>query len=269
MEENKIFHFIPVPKRTTKPRVTGLTMVEGDYMCAVAGMNWLRDLVEWGGDYIDYFKVGHPMMFQAKDLVVRKLALLKEHKISPYIGGNTTEAVIKQGRVDEFLKELDAMGINTMEVSSTVLSLTLEEKVKTIRKARERGFTVFAEVGKKLIRAGGPQDAMPAAQVIGEMKECLKAGATKVVYEHTEIEQLSSEGAAREVMEVAASVGAEDIMFEVPIVQWKEASPYAAFFIEHFGTNVNIGDVDPKHVLMLEALRNGLTHRTFGKVVPA
>jgi phosphosulfolactate synthase len=177
--------------------------------------------------------------------------------------------VIKQGRVDEFLEELNALGIHTMEVSSTVSALTIDQKVNAVRKAKERGFTVFAEVGKKLIGAGGPKGRMAISQVIEEMKECLSAGARKVVYEHTEIEELRSEGAALELLEVAASVGADNIMFEVPIVQWKEASPYAALFIEHFGPNVNIGDVDPKHVLMLEALRNGLTHRTFGKVAPA
>jgi phosphosulfolactate synthase len=269
MEKSKFFDFMPVPKRTAKPRTSGLTMVEGDYMCAVAGMNWLRDLAQWGGDYIDYFKVGHPMMFQAKDLVLQKLALLKQHDMKPYIGGNTTEAVIKQRRLDEFLDELAHLGIQTMEVSSTVSAMKLDEKTAAIQRAKQRGFTVFAEVGKKLIGAGGPKGTMPLSQVIDEMKACLSAGAVKVVYEHTEIENLQSEETARNLSEVAGSVGADNIMFEVPIVQWKESSPYAALFIENFGPNVNIGDVDPKHVLMLEALRNGLTHRTFGKVTPA
>lgn len=267
--QDKIFHFLPVPQRPAKPRTTGLTMVEGDYMCAVAGMNWLQDLAQWGGDYIDYFKVGHPMMFQPKDLVLKKLELLKQHDMTPYIGGNTTEAVIKQRRLDEFLDELMVLGIHTMEVSSTVSSLSVNEKVGAIEKAKQRGFTVFAEVGKKLIGAGGPKGTMPISEVIDEMKACLSAGAIKVVYEHTEIEHLRSEGTGRDLLEIAGSVGADNIMFEVPIVQWKESSPYAALFIEHFGPNVNIGDVDPKHVLMLEALRNGLTHRTFGKVTPA
>ncbi len=265
-EGKRIFSFMRIPERTSKPRTNGLTMVEGDYMLAVAGMNWLQDLVEWGGQWIDYFKVGHPMMFQPRELVMRKLALLKKHDIHPYVGGNTTEAVIRQGCVEQFLDELQELGISVVEVSSTVLSLTIGQKVMMIQKARERGFTVFAEVGKKLIGTGGPKGRMPTSEVIREMKECLSAGAFKVVYEHTEIEQLPGEEAGfTRLLEVAGAVGADNIMFEVPIDQWREISVYGASYILSFGPNVNIGDVDPVHVLMMELLRSGLSTRTFGK----
>ena len=265
--EKRIFSFMRIPERTSKPRTNGLTMVEGDYMLAVAGMNWLQDLVEWGGQWIDYFKVGHPMMFQPRELVLKKLALLKKHDIQPYVGGNTTEAVIRQGCVEQFLDELQELGISVVEVSSTVLSLTIGQKVMMIQKARERGFTVFAEVGKKLIGTGGPKMRMPTAEVVREMKECLSAGAFKVVYEHTEIEQLPGEeaGFAR-LLEVAGSVGADHIMFEVPIDQHKVVSVFAAVYIVNFGPNVNIGDVTPHQLVHLESQRTGYSTRTVGKV---
>ena len=86
-EERRIFGFMRTPQRTSKPRTNGLTMVSGgDYWLAVAGTHWIEDLVEWGGQWIDYYKVGEPMMFQPRDLVLKKLVLLRKHGIQPYIG---------------------------------------------------------------------------------------------------------------------------------------------------------------------------------------
>src|SRR5262245_10383708 len=248
--EERVFAYLRLPERTTKPRKTGLTMVEADVMLAVAGMNWLQDLVEWGGQWIDYFKVGHPMMFQPKDLVLKKLAFLREHQINAYAGGTNSEAATLQGCLEAFFDELQELGINVLEVSSTFTSLTLSQKVESIRKARQRGFTVFAEVGKKLIGAGGPEERMSTADVIAEMKECLSAGAFKVVYEHTEIEELVHKGTGLEpLLEIAGEVGIDNIMFEVPIDQHRVVARYAGFYIRQFGVNVNIGDVTPAQVI--------------------
>ena len=267
-EKKRIFSFMRIPERTTKPRTAGLTMVSGgDFWLAVAGSHWIEDLVEWGAQWIDYYKVTHTMMFQPRALVLKKLALLKKHGILPYEGGNFGEAAVMQGCVERYLDELQELGINAMEVSSTVLSLNIEEKVKFIEKANARGFTVFAEIGKKLIGAGGPEGRMSTNEVIGEMKDCLSAGASKVVYEHTEIEQLRTEeeGLSR-LTEVANAVGLENLMFEVPHGDWHYVAPYAAFYVLHFGSNVNIGDVEAAQVMAMETLRGGLSARTLGKV---
>ena len=87
---------MPVPKRSAKPRLTGLTMVEGDYMCAVAGMNWLTDLGM--GRRLHRLLQSRPPddVSTQRSRISESSELLKEHEISPYIGGNTTEAVIKQ-----------------------------------------------------------------------------------------------------------------------------------------------------------------------------
>jgi len=267
-DAERIFSFVRTPERTRKPRTYGLTMVSGgDYWLAVAGMNWLHDLVDWGKQYIDYYKVGHTMIFQPKDLVLKKLALLKHSGIEPYLGGNTTEVAILQNSLGSFFDELHRLNIVAMEVSSTVLPLTVDEKAKLIEKARGQGFTVFAEVGKKLIGQGGPKTRMTTSDVIQEMKACLSAGAFKVVYEHTEIEDLVRKGSGFEpLLEIAAAVSVEKVMFEVPHGHWHEVSPYATFYILQFGPNVNIGDVDPEKVIGMESLRAGLSAKTLGKV---
>jgi phosphosulfolactate synthase len=108
---------------------------------------------------------------------------------------------------------------------------------------------------------------MATNAVIAEMKDCLSAGVFKVVYEHTEIEQLRKEedGLSR-LTEVANAVGVENLLFEVPHGDWHYVAPYAAFYVLQFGSNVNIGDVEPAELMALESLRGGLSARTLGKV---
>jgi phosphosulfolactate synthase len=265
-EDTRIFGFLHLPERTQKPRRTGLTMVEADVMLAVAGMNWVEDLVQWGGQWIDYFKLGRTLMFQPRELVLNKLAFLQQHKIEPYVGGTTTEAVLRLGCLERYLDELQALNIKVMELSSNATSMNVDQKITLVRKLKDRGFTVFAEVGKKLIGAGGPKGRMPAADVIREMKECLDAGAFKVVYEHTEIEEIVREDPAVEpLLEVAGEVGADNIMFEVPIEQHKVVSRYAALYTNLFGVNASMGDVTPEQLVHLECQRAGYGSRTFGR----
>jgi phosphosulfolactate synthase (CoM biosynthesis protein A) len=79
MEEGKsIFSWLSVPERTRKPRTAGLNMVV-PVQVAIEGMNMLQDLVSWGGDYIDYYKMGTEMKLQRRDAVVKKLVFLKQN----------------------------------------------------------------------------------------------------------------------------------------------------------------------------------------------
>jgi len=265
-EDERIFSFLHMPQRTKKPRHAGLTMVEADVMLAVAGMSWVEDLVEWGGQWIDYFKLGRTMMFQPRELVLKKLAFLQQRGVEPYVGGTTTEAVLRLDRLEPYLDELQALNIKVMELSSNATSMTIDQKINLVRKLKERGFTVFAEIGKKLIGAGGPKGRMPTTEVIREMKDCLAAGAFKVVYEHTEIEEIAREDPGVEaLLQVAGEVGADNIMFEVPIEQHKVVAKFAGIYVTHFGANVNIGDVTPCQLVHLETQRAGYSTRTFGR----
>ena len=150
------------------------------------------------------------------------------------------------------------------------MPLALGDKAKVTEKAKQLGFKVFAEIGKKFIGLpGGPKTHMPPSDVIREMKDCLEAGAFKVIYEYTEVVSLVAEdGGLERFLEVVASVGADNMMFEVPTniaPTWRDLSRYAMLYIEHIGPNVNLGDVDPSHVLTLETMRLGLTSRSGGK----
>jgi phosphosulfolactate synthase len=267
-DEKRLFNCMRAPERTRKPRTTGLTIVsDGDYRVSVAGTHWTEDLVEWGAQWIDYYKLTHTMMFQPRPLVLKKLAVCTKHGIQPYAGGNTMEAAVMQNCVERFFDELENLGINAMEVSSTVLPMTIEQKITLIEKAKARGFTVFATVGKKLIGADGSQRRMPTSEVIYEMTACLKAGAFKALYESAEISQLEADAQLGSLVDIAAAVGREKIIFDLPHGDWHTGAaqykgPCAAFYVLQFGSNVNIGDVEPTQVMALETVRGGFSSRT-------
>ena len=259
--DRSIFSWLSVSERTSKPRTTGLNMVMALHI-AIEGMNMLADLVSWAGDYIDYYKVGNDMTLRPREVVLKRLAFLKEHGIEPYAQGGVTGKAVKQGCIDVCLDELVELGISVVEASRIVL--TMPQMLEVIQKGKDRGLTVFAEVGKKYIGwEGGPKTHMSADDVIREMQTLLNAGAFKVIYEFTETVSLLKEDKGLEkLLEVVGTVGKDNIMLEVPVNAvgtWDEMSRYAAMFIDHFGPNVNLGNISVDHVMGIEALRHNFS----------
>jgi phosphosulfolactate synthase len=260
-EDKRIFSWMSVSDRTSKPRTTGLNMVMALHI-AIEGMNMLEDLVGWAGDYIDYYKVGNDMTIRPREVILKRLAFLKEHGIEPYAQGGVTGKAVKQGCIDVCLDELVELKISAVEASRIVL--TMPQMLECIKKGQERGLTVFAEVGKKYIGwERGPKTHMSAEDVIQEMQTLLNAGAFKVIYEFTETVSLLKEDRGLEkLMEVVGTVGKDNIMLEVPVNAvgtWDEMSRYAALFIDYFGPNVNLGNISVDHVMGIESLRHNFS----------
>jgi phosphosulfolactate synthase len=63
------------------------------------------------------------------------------------------------------------------------------------------------------------------------------------------------------VDEIAHEIAVEDVIFEAPT---KAAQ---AWFVKHFGPNVNLGNIPPEEVIPLETLRLGLRGDTLKEVL--
>ena len=61
--------------------------------------------------------------------------------------------------------------------------------------------------------------------------------------------------------EIAHEVSIDDLIFEAPT----KASQ--AWFVQHFGPNVNLGNIPPEEVIPLETLRLGLRGDTLKEVL--
>jgi phosphosulfolactate synthase len=255
-----------VGDRPEKPRDSGLTFVIGEAM-TLGGPRTLADLLEWAGPWFDWYKFvysGFPLQDPA--LVERKLEMLAAHDIDGFPGGNFLEIAAAEGVADRFLADVAAVGFDRVEVSTTVVEMEREEKSALIETAREEGLAVHAEVGKKQSEGA---DALSIADAIAEMEADLAAGADAVVFESEAVEAvLEGEGgdetAAREdVARVTDAVGAENVVFEVPLRADYGVTSATAWFVNVVGPDVNLGNVAPQHVNLVEQQRRGVGPGTY------
>jgi phosphosulfolactate synthase len=246
----------PLPGRLAKPRTTcGLTMLIDTGL----GLQETRDLVELAGPYIDLVKLGfgtsklYPM-----NVLKEKIRLLQSQQIEVYPGGTFLEAAVLQNRWHQFLERCHLLGFRTVEVSDGTIPLPQEKRHEIIRYASGQGFKVITEVGKK--EDGLHLSVDTQLQMI---EADLEAGAFKVILEGRE------SGKAVGMYEKDGSIRQDDfdaltskvknldhLIWEAPLKSQQEE------MIAKFGPNVNFGNINPRDIIALEALRVGLRSDT-------
>ncbi|RLD34517.1 MAG: phosphosulfolactate synthase [Bacteroidetes bacterium] len=245
-------HFLKgLPKRTTKPRKTGLTMV----MDKGLSVREVEDFISVAGEYTDIVKLGFGTSCVTPNLK-EKLALYKQANISTYFGGTLFEAFIVRNQFDEFRKLLDNYNLEYAEVSDGSIEIEHDIKCEYIRKLSEQ-VTVFSEVGSKDV-----EKIIPPYEWIRLMQEELDAGAWKVIGEAREggnVGLFRSTGEVRSglVQEILTKIPSEKILWEAP------QKGQQVWFIKLLDSNVNLGNIAPKEVIPLETLRLGLRGDTF------
>jgi phosphosulfolactate synthase len=132
--------------------------------------------------------------------------------------------------------------------------MTTEVREKTIQMAAELGFKVLTEVGKK----EGEQTPLVHDLVDLALKD-LECGAYKVILEGREsgtgvgLYDESGNIVEDDLKELMEGIGdPKVIIWETP--QKKQQQD----MILRFGSNVNLGNIPPREVIALEALRVGL-----------
>lgn len=266
-ETNDKFSFL-FDTRNEKPRDEGVTFVLGDTLM-IAGRNTLEDLVEWGGEWIDWYKVVYSSLpFQPPELLEHKIELLNNNDIQVFPGGNFLEAAVIQGFEQEFLESVKAVGCDRVEVSTTVVDLPSNEKTALIEQASDMGLEVHSEIGKKKSEGA---NMMTSGEIIGEMEADLNAGADKVILETEEVEEILMDSGTiqgdidpmEEINEYIDEIGLENIIFELPISADFAPLKASAWFINNLGSEVNLGNVLPNQILMVEQQRRNIGPYTY------
>jgi phosphosulfolactate synthase len=238
--------FLDLPQRSAKPREQGLTHVI-DRGLSVAEV---ESLVEVAGETVDLVKLGWGTAVVTANLDA-KLACYRGHGIPVVLGGTLTELAIAQDRVDRLVAWLHELGLQHVEISDGTIQLPHERKLALIEQlARE--FTVLSEVGSK-------DDARIMAPYVWveQIESELAAGAWKVIAEAREsgtagIYRASGEVRMGLIDEIAHAVSPDKLLFEAPRKEQQ------VWFLQRFGTEVNLGNIAPDDVLSLETLRLGL-----------
>src|SRR6476660_8778424 len=216
-----------------------------------------EDVLETAGDYISIVKLGWGTAYVTPNLK-RKLEVLKDKPV--VIGGTFLEAVIAQDRVDEYKQWITELGLSHVEISDGVIDLERERKLELIADFA-RDFTVLSEVGSK----DAEVNYAPYLWVEW-IREELEAGAWKVIAEGREggtagIYRPTGEMRTGLVDEIEHSISFHDLIWEAPT----KASQ--AWFVRHFGPEVNLGNIPPEEVIPLETLRLGLRADTLREVL--
>ena len=247
--------FLDLPSRSPKPRAQGLTHVIDK------GLN-LRDiegLFDTAGDYVDVVKLGWGTSYVTRNLE-KKIALYRSFDTPVVCGGTLFEAVVARGKLDEYRRWLVDNRFSHVEVSDGTIDLPRERKLELIAELA-RDFVVMSEVGSK-----DAEIVFAPYQWVDWMKEELEAGAWKVITEGREggtagIYRPTGEMRTGLIDEIVHSIELGDIIFEAPT----KASQ--AWFVKHFGPEVNLGNIPPEEVIPLETLRVGLRADTLKEVL--
>ena len=220
-----------------------------------------RDWLELQSRYVDLAKlvVGTARLYQ-EPYLRQKLDLYREHQVSPFLGGQFMEYVFAtQGLagVKPYCEEARRLGIEALEVSDNVVSLTPEERRTVIGTAVDCGLHVHGEVGSKSQDSG-------AALLIAQAEECFDAGADVVLVEGAEL--VRGDGAPDEalIQGLRDGLDTDRVIFElsgtwIPGTHATDVYALKVFLVRTFGPDVNLANVMPDAVWETEALRVGLS----------
>ena len=249
--------FLDLPARAPKPRDRGITHV----MDKGLSLDAVRGMMETSGDYVDIVKLGWGTSYVTGNLGA-KLDLYRSLGVPVVCGGTLLEAAESRGRIDAYRRWLSEQGFGCVEVSDGTIDMPRERKLELIDMFA-RDFEVLSEVGSK------DAEAMFAPyQWVGWIREELAAGATRVI---TEARESGTAGIFRSTGEVRSGL-IDEIAHELDIGRLMFEAPQKsqqAWFILHFGPDVNLGNIPPEEVIPLETLRLGLRSDTMVQLLPA
>jgi phosphosulfolactate synthase len=250
------FKFPHLPERPEKPRSNGLTMV----MDKGLSIREAENLISSSDHLIDFIKLGFGTSAITKG-VEEKIKIYKQANIRVYLGGTLFEAFIVRNMFDEYLKLLDKFEIDTVEVSDGSMAMKHEEKCSFIKELSKNRF-VLSEVGAKDSGIILSNDTW-----IAEMEKELEAGSKVLIAEAREsgtVGIYSSNGSANTALidQLISIIPPNKILWEAPLKNQQ------IWFINHFGANVNLGNIAPNEVIPLETLRLGLRGDTFFNFLP-
>jgi phosphosulfolactate synthase len=251
---NKILPFLP--ERPAKPRNSGITMV----MDKGLSIRESEDFMSVGSDYTDFVKLGFGTSLITPGFE-KKITIYKKSGAIPYFGGTLFEAFIVRNMFREFIEFLDKHEIELVEVSDGSYDIEHDRKLEYISRLAERG-TVISEVGSKKKEVVYSPD-----EWVAMMKAELKAGSVKVIAEARESGTTgiyNEDGSINNkiIGAIAEHVKLENVIWEAPLKSQQ------AWFIKHFGANVNLGNIAPNEIIPLESLRLGLRGDTFFQFLP-
>lgn len=261
---------LEVVERSQKPRTKGITMVCSDMWSSQVE----KSLLEAYGEFVDSVKFVDQWFDSPLEEMKQKIRVFHEHDVAVQPGGIMLEIARLQNKGEEVLRKLRDLGCDQVEISASTSSTdrtTMDEDVRFTELAKNLGFQVLGEVGKKISEGDisrSADDQVNVEETVRQMKALLAAGANKIYWEghllRRVIGETPSEIIARQeiatpqIMAVANEIGADNIVFEVSALVTRKTRRALQFWLTRmFGPDVNMGNCRLEEVGAIEAIRKG------------
>jgi phosphosulfolactate synthase len=245
------FNLPQLPKRSEKPRESGLTMV----MDKGLSLREAENFIEMTSTYVDIVKLGFGTSIISPNLE-EKIALYQGAGLPVYFGGTLFEAFVARNMVNEFVDLLKKYKLTHLEISDGSLDMSQDDKCNYIRKFSSE-FTVISEVGSK-----DAEKIIPPYKWIEMMEKEINAGVWKVI---AEARESGNVGIFRGTGEIRSGL-IEEILTRIPqdkIIWEAPQKSQQLWFIKQYGANVSLGNIPPNEVIPLETMRIGLRGDSF------
>ncbi|HID91316.1 TPA: phosphosulfolactate synthase [Candidatus Bathyarchaeota archaeon] len=240
--------------RSEKPRKSGITVAIDDGL----SLYELEGALAVSGPYIDVLMLDCGWPLQPDEIVKKKAQLCRKRGITVASDGLPLERSFLKGEVADFMDRVRDLGLTGMEVSNSAARMTGDEERTLLTTAKEYFDVVFVEVGKK---DPGEDHRFLMDERIRSMEESLSMGAFKVIVEGGDgmsVGPFDDEGRIREsfVERIVERIDPDKIVWEAPLFAQQ------VWMVKRFGPNVNLGRIEIRDVIRLEALRRGLSSET-------
>jgi phosphosulfolactate synthase len=199
-------------------------------------------------------------MVAEEGATLRKIEAARRAGVPTVAGGGPFETAVAQRALGAYLDLCADVGLTRIECGEGFTEMSLAP-IDIVRQAAERGLEVEFELGEK--HSGRFTDD-ETEELIATGRSWLDAGAVRLVVEARESAQdvglfsAAGEFDPGQADRIAAAFGLETVLFEAP----NKASQFA--LIDHFGPEVQLGNVRLEEVLRVEIYRRGLHSDAFG-----
>ena len=226
------------------------------------GERTVLDMLEMAGPFIGRAKLAYGSSLLTKPELLQKIVgHLNDAGVVTYPGGTVLEMALRKNSFDKFLGWAKAVGFTGVEVCDGVIPMDDNLRHECIERSREAGFsvhTVVQEVVRKPI-----VEVVTLAERIQRAKDDLAAGADQV---HIVFQAMARGETPADVVgpikrdhahALIEAVGLDNLVFEAM------SADEQLYYLRLLGPKVNLGHVDPRQLVLLEAQRRGLGYETF------
>lgn len=250
-------------QRTQKPRNTGITMV------------LVFDVVNQGPKYlepvqeiVDRIKLLDTLWHHDFSVVEDAIKAYRDMNMDVAMGGTQFEIAQAQGKKKEYLDLLKRLGINEVEVENHASGLSLNSLKDEIKMLKDEGFKVVGEVGKKWAWKDDTRqsrDLIHVDKVVEQASAMLEAGADHLYWEGMVVRnligtQLENHEGQKQFLDVVKQVNSDKMIFEIWDARGMSNHPIIAWLVKEIGPNVNLANIFPSDVKLVEWIRHGIIY---------